>query len=233
MDTSIAYRLSEHGRAVGLELYQNTYSLCAVDLSDGGRHRSTGSLKVSSWAARLAKKIMEKDLVLMMDDHPRYGEVAGMLESMPDVTVLVGSFSRLGGMWLSAGADRGAGMATLLSRYLMASAQDADGFASVAKSTKRRPTAMQAVKLGLYMQELVARSDAIRRNLDDLTDGRNLEVAIRKALDMEIDFREPLEVDSMNVPKRSDAGSMQSKGVYDDGTFLSEYAGYLEQEDSK
>lgn len=223
--------LSDHRRVVGLELYQETYYICTIDIDTDHRTIRSGSLRVRTAIDRLAAQINPKDLVLLQDDHPRYWEAEQRLFQQQDVTVIVGKYSQLGAIWLKAGTKRGRAMSILLAEYLLASAED--GVAPSVKAPPKKAVAKRLLQLGLYMKELTERNDRIQKNLDDLLSGHNLGSAVEQALEMEISYRKPLSIESMKIPTQLPDDLLEPREMIDDDSFLGEYQKLLEEIETK
>lgn len=215
------HELAEHKRVVGLDLHQQKYYLCFIDLGTGKMTFASGSLRIKTGIDRLVARIEVGDLVLLQDDSPLSETITDRLRRHEGVMVLVGRYDRLGAKWVAGGAKRGRVIAKSLAEYLLETAQDKrPEFLEPASNTS---TAKRLLHLGLYMQELAARTDRIRKNLDDLMEGRNLESSVKKALDMEISYREPLTVDGMKIPSNLAEALLPPDKEVDDGSFLAEY----------
>jgi hypothetical protein len=245
------YRPIKFQRAVGLELYREAYYLCIVELDTGKRKSYNGSLKVSTWPRRLSARFMAGDVVLLQDDHPLCADVEAQLLQQEEVSVMIGNFNRLGGMWLKAGAKRGRMTAGLLADYLLDTMEDGrtakvplehqpvlgtERMSDTSKmnsetasdprmdtAVKRLSQTKQALRLGLFLKELARRSDGILNNLEDLMDGRNLDASVKKALEFEIAYRTPLTIDDMKIPDKLMDSLLPPTIEADDGSFLSEY----------
>ncbi len=214
---NIQYRLADHKRVVGLDIHQQKYYLCFIDLDTGRRTEANGSLRIKTGIDRLTARIEKGDLILQQDDFPMYQILAIRLRGRQNVTVIVSSYDRLGAQWLANGIKRGRTTAKLLAEHLLKTAQDECPKPLEPKS--KTTTAKRLLKLSLYMRELADRADRIQKNMEDLMEGRNLENSVKKALNMEISYREPLTVDGMKIPDRL----TESLLSLDDGSFLAEY----------